>query len=100
MKWTAAAICTVPLMAKPTALTMRNTIIMGMLRMRAKPTMPMPMSTLLTISSQILLSRSAMNPQKGRHTRLVMENRPTTTPAKAMVAPRLTRYLDMIVAVM
>ena len=71
-----------------------------MLAESANPIRPALIRRLLMIRSQMLFSRSAIKPQKGRQTRLVMENMPTTNPAKAMVAPRLTRYFDMIVATM
>ena len=100
MKWTISAIWTVPLMEKPTPLSTRKRIIRGILPETAKPIRPTLIRALLMMSSQMLFSRSAITPQKGRQTRLVMEKRPTTKPAKAMVAPRLTRYLDMMVATM
>ena len=101
MKWMISATCTVPLMENPTPLSTRKRIMVAILPLlRAKPKRPMLMSTLLTISSMMLLRLSAMTPQKGRQTRLVMENSPTTKPAKVMPTPRLTRYLDMMVATM
>ncbi len=87
-------------MEKPTPLHTRNKIISGMLLVNAKPSRPMLIKRLLTISSQILFNRSAMTPQNGRHTRLVMEKSPTTKPAKVMLAPSPTRYFDRMVATM
>ena len=77
-----------------------NKIISGMLLVNTKPSRPMLIKRLLTISSQILFNRSAMTPQNGRHTRLVMEKSPTTKPAKVMLAPSPTRYFDRMVATM
>ena len=93
-----SAICTVPLMENPTPFNIRKRIMDGILVETANPIKPILIKMLLMISSQILFSRSAIMPQNGRQIRLVMENMPTTNPAKAIVAPRLTKYFDMIVA--